>query len=91
MIFVLFRNTAVDTVKQELIFAGDEHGKLVAMRDLIRRGLSPPVLVFVQAKERAEQLHREMICDGVNVDVIHSDRTQQQVKIFRPLIDDLHC
>lgn len=49
------------------------------MRDLISQGLHPPVLVFVQSKERAQELFRELVYDEINVEVIHSDRTQFQV------------
>jgi ATP-dependent RNA helicase DDX52/ROK1 len=38
----------------------------------------PPVLMFVQSKERAQQLFHELIYEGINVDVIHSNRTQAQ-------------
>lgn len=66
---------------------GSESGKLLAFRDLVRNGLHPPVLVFVQSKDRAQQLFNELIYDGINVDVIHADRTQLQrdksVKAFR--------
>ncbi|CAG9855863.1 unnamed protein product [Phyllotreta striolata] len=81
------RNAATELVKQELLFVGNEHGKLLAFRDLVKKGLSPPVLVFVQSKERAQQLFNELIYDGINVDAIHSDRTQLQrdntVRCFR--------
>jgi ATP-dependent RNA helicase DDX52/ROK1 len=80
-------NAAVDSVEQELLFVGSESGKLLAMRDLVRKGLQPPVLVFVQSKDRAQQLFNELIYDGLNVDVIHADRSQQErdniVKHFR--------
>ncbi|KAJ8267191.1 hypothetical protein GJAV_G00139570 [Gymnothorax javanicus] len=72
------RNTAVDTVEQELLFVGTENGKLLAMRDLIKKGFLPPVLVFVQSIERARELFHELVYEGINVDVIHADRTQQQ-------------
>ncbi|KRT80864.1 helicase, partial [Oryctes borbonicus] len=72
------RNAVTDTVDQELKFVGNEDGKLLAFRDLIRNGVNPPVLVFVQSKERAQQLFTELIYDGINVDAIHSDRTQLQ-------------
>lgn len=36
-IFHLLRNTAVDTVEQELLFVGTENGKLLAMRDIIKK------------------------------------------------------
>ncbi|XP_018586087.1 putative ATP-dependent RNA helicase DDX52 [Scleropages formosus] len=72
------RNSAADTVEQELLFVGTENGKLLAMRDLIKKGFMPPVLVFVQSIERARELFHELVYEGINVDVIHADRTQQQ-------------
>ena len=42
------------------------------------QGFSPPLLVFVQSKERAKELFHELIYDGLNVEVIHADRTQAQ-------------
>lgn len=44
------------------------------------QGISPPVLIFLQSKERARELFNELLYDGINVDVIHADRTQLQVK-----------
>ncbi|XP_067864399.1 probable ATP-dependent RNA helicase DDX52 isoform X2 [Heptranchias perlo] len=72
------RNSAVETVEQELLFVGTESGKLLAMRDLVKKGFSPPVLVFVQSIERAKELFHELIYEGINVEVIHAERTQQQ-------------
>ena len=43
------------------------------------QGVQPPLLVFVQSKERAQELFSELIYDGMNVDVIHSERPQVQV------------
>ncbi|KAI9590402.1 DExD-box helicase 52 [Glossina fuscipes fuscipes] len=81
------QNAATENVKQELLFVGSESGKLLAVRDLVRSGLKPPVLIFVQSKERAKQLFEELLYDGINVDIIHADRTQQQrdncVRAFR--------
>ena len=34
--------------------------------------------MFVQSKERAKELFHELIYDGLNVEVIHADRTQAQ-------------
>ena len=43
--------------------------------------------MFVQSKERAKELFHELIYDGLNVEVIHADRTQAQrdniIKSFR--------
>lgn len=81
------RNSAANDVEQELMFVGQESGKLLAIRQIIQKGFQPPVLVFVQSKERAKELFNELIYDGLNIDVIHSDRTQAQrentVKAFR--------
>lgn len=76
------RNAATDLVDQELLFVGNEGGKLVAFRNLVHKGLHPPVLIFVQSKDRAQQLFQELIYDGINVDVIHADRTQLQVRLY---------
>lgn len=43
------------------------------------QGYEPPVLVFVQTKERAKELFRELIYDNITVDAIHAERTQKQV------------
>ncbi|XP_067279403.1 probable ATP-dependent RNA helicase DDX52 isoform X2 [Pseudorasbora parva] len=72
------RNSAADTVEQQLLFVGAENGKLLAMRNLIKQGFLPPVLVFVQSIDRARELFHELVYEGINVDVIHADRTQQQ-------------
>ncbi|XP_013145795.1 PREDICTED: probable ATP-dependent RNA helicase DDX52 [Papilio polytes] len=81
------RNAASQLVSQRLLYCGSERGKLLAFRQLVQAGLKPPVLVFVQSKERARQLFAELLYDGVNVDVIHADRTQAQrdnvVRSFR--------
>ncbi|XP_058948166.2 probable ATP-dependent RNA helicase DDX52 [Pocillopora verrucosa] len=81
------RNSATQTVEQELLFVGQEAGKLLAVRDIVQKGFQPPMLIFVQSKDRAKELFHELIYDGINVDVIHSDRTQAQrdnvVKCFR--------
>ncbi|NP_001037780.2 probable ATP-dependent RNA helicase DDX52 [Danio rerio] len=72
------RNSAAETVEQQLLFVGSENGKILAMRNLIKQGFLPPVLVFVQSIDRARELYHELVYEGINVDVIHADRTQQQ-------------
>lgn len=89
-----FRNAATDLVDQELLFVGNEQGKLIAFRDIVRKGINPPVLVFVQSKERAQQLFNELIYDGIRVDAIHADRTQLQVSLsyfFQNLFINIFC
>ena len=41
-------------------------------------GLRPPVIIFVQSKERANQLFHELIYDNISVGIITSDKTAQQ-------------
>lgn len=80
-------NSAISSVDQKLVFTGTESGKLMAFRNFIKTGVYPPVLVFVQSKDRAQQLFTELIYEGLNIDVIHSDRSQKErdlvVKKFR--------
>lgn len=41
----IHRNSAAETVEQELLFVGAENGKLLAMRDLIKKvGENPDVV-----------------------------------------------
>jgi len=80
-------NSATETVEQSLTYCGTEAGKIEAWRSLVQGGLTPPTLVFVQTKERAQELFKELLYDGVHVDVIHSDRSEQQrentIRAFR--------
>ena len=54
------RNSAASTVRQRLHFVGREAGKLLALRQLIREGLTPPVLVFVASKVCAPMIRRRI-------------------------------
>lgn len=68
---------AARLVKQQFLFAGGkgEQGKVTAVRGMLREGLAAPILLFVQSKERATDLFRELIYDGIDVDAIHADRS----------------
>ena len=55
---------------------------IVVNFDVFTQGFKPPMLIFVQSRERAKELFHELIYDGINVDVIHSDRTQAQVRFL---------
>ena len=71
-------NAGANTIEQRLTFVGKEEGKLLAFRQLIQAGLKPPVLVFLQSKERAKELYNELVFDGINVDIVHADRSAEQ-------------
>merc|ERR1712087_127800 len=51
---------------------------MVALRQMVKEGIKPPVLIFVQSKERAMELFHQLVYDNLHVDVIHSDRSQAQ-------------
>ncbi|KAM1307119.1 hypothetical protein ACFX15_009125 [Malus domestica] len=72
------KNTASETIKQKLVFAGSEEGKLLALRQSFKESLNPPVLIFVQSKERAKELYGELLFENIRVGAIHSDMSQAQ-------------
>ncbi|KAJ3026591.1 UNVERIFIED_CONTAM: RNA-dependent ATPase rok1 [Siphonaria sp. JEL0065] len=81
-------NSATASITQNLTYVGDENGKLIEMRQMIQSGrMKPPALIFVQSIDRAKELFQELVYDGINVDVIHSERTKAQrdavIKSFR--------
>lgn len=61
------------------MYVGQEQGKLLAIRQMVQEGsLKPPTLIFVESITRAKELFHELVYDGINVDVIHAERTQAQ-------------
>lgn len=60
------------------MFVGKEEGKLFTLRQLFKEGVPPPVLVFVQSKERARDLYKELEYDGLRVDYLSADRSSGQ-------------
>ena len=71
-------NAGATTIEQKFVFVGREEGKLLAIRQLVQAGLKPPVLLFLQSKERAKQLFKELVYDGINVDIMHAERSETQ-------------
>jgi ATP-dependent RNA helicase DDX52/ROK1 len=63
-------------ISQSLQFVGKEEGKLLAIRQIISRGITPPVIIFLQSKERAQALYMELMYDNIHVDVIHAGKSQ---------------
>ncbi|KAK4772969.1 hypothetical protein SAY87_027988 [Trapa incisa] len=72
------KNTASELVKQKLVFAGSEEGKILALRRSFAERLNPPVLIFVQNKGRAKELYEELVFTNIRAGVIHSDLSQTQ-------------
>ncbi|KAJ2461163.1 RNA-dependent ATPase rok1, partial [Coemansia sp. RSA 2424] len=77
-IIVGSKNAATETIEQKLVYVGQEEGKLLEMRRMILAGFKPPCLIFVQSIDRAKELFHELVFESINVDVIHSERTQTQ-------------
>ncbi|KAF1742918.1 hypothetical protein MXB_748, partial [Myxobolus squamalis] len=69
------KNSPPESISQELMFVGQESGKIMAIRNM---SLDPPVLVFVNTIDKARELFMELIYDGINVEVMHSDKTETQ-------------
>ena len=68
-------------MSQSLLFVGREEGKLLAVRQLVATGgLTPPVLVFCQSKERAVQLTKALQLDGIRADACHADKSPEEVR-----------
>ncbi|KAJ3683852.1 hypothetical protein LUZ60_014079 [Juncus effusus] len=72
------KNSACQLIEQKLVFTGTEKGKLIALRQSFAQSLNPPVLIFVQSKERAKELFKELAFDDIKADVIHADLSQQE-------------
>ena len=87
-ITVGIKNSTVQTVTQELKFCSNESGKILALKQMIQSGeLTPPVLMFVQSKDRAIQLQAEIKTMAIHSAYIHSGLDDKErdivVKNFR--------
>ncbi|KAI6203090.1 hypothetical protein M3Y94_00516400 [Aphelenchoides besseyi] len=73
------RNSSNSNVTQELMYTGDESGKLIALSNLINTQFEPPALVFVQSKERAGSLFVELQdrCPNVPIRLMSSELTAE--------------
>uniref|UniRef100_A0A8R1TNQ4 ATP-dependent RNA helicase n=1 Tax=Onchocerca volvulus TaxID=6282 RepID=A0A8R1TNQ4_ONCVO len=80
MVCIGTRNSAVNSVKQELIFAGSEHGKIIGLKALFQNNFEPPALIFVQSKLRARQLVSiiESFQPPIPVKMISSEKTETE-------------
>ncbi|KAL7574927.1 hypothetical protein ACA910_010754 [Epithemia clementina (nom. ined.)] len=64
-------------IEQTLSFVSNEHGKLLAIRQLVANGqIRPPMIIFLQSQERAQALFEELLYDNIHVDVIHAGRSK---------------
>lgn len=78
-IIIGHKEAANINIGQQLVFCGNEEGKLIAIRQLVQEGqFKPPVIIFLESITRAKALFHELLYDKLNVDVIHAERTQVQ-------------
>jgi len=80
--------SACSNITQKLVFTGNEEGKIISFKQLVMNNeLKPPALVFVNSKERANQLCAELLMRGILADSIHADRSKAErdrtVQAFR--------
>lgn len=72
------KNKTASNVEQELIHVGNEAGKALSLREIMRSGIQVPVLIFVETKDKAKFLANEFKYDEINIDFIHSERDQKE-------------
>lgn len=72
------KNRTNYNVEQELVYVGNEAGKVLSLRETIHSGIDVPVLIFVETKEKAKDLANEFMYDDLNIDFIHSERDQKE-------------
>ena len=81
------KNAGASLIEQKLLFVGREEGKLLEMRQMAAKGFRPPVLVFVQSKERAKQLSEALQVEGLLAGSMHADMSSEEreaaVRAFR--------
>lgn len=77
-IIVRGRTSASKDVEQRLLFCTNELGKIIAMRNFLREGIKPPILIFVQSIERTKELYEEIRCAGLHVALINSKMTSEE-------------
>ena len=57
------RNATAQTVTQKIVYVGREDAKLMTLRQSLKEGFTPPMLIFVQSKQRAKELFHELMYD----------------------------
>ena len=75
-VFIGRMNNANTNISQSLQFVGTEESKMYSLRILIQKGFTPPMLIFVQTKDRAKQVFDELKLFATHVGCIHSELSQ---------------
>lgn len=81
-IYTGYPNAATDTIDQELLFVGQEQGKIMAMRQLLRGGIQPPILVFMKTIDRVDELFSDLSSLRIPMEAIHSGKSEAERAII---------
>eukprot|EP01012_Entosiphon_sulcatum_P035120 TRINITY_DN4459_c0_g1_i1.p1 TRINITY_DN4459_c0_g1~~TRINITY_DN4459_c0_g1_i1.p1 ORF type:complete len:536 (+),score=114.98 TRINITY_DN4459_c0_g1_i1:47-1654(+) len=65
-------------VKQELVYCGTEQGKVATVISLFREAIMPPVLLFMDSRERTKEMQQELGGLSLTVSVLHAQMTDAQ-------------
>lgn len=77
-IIVRGRQSANSRVAQRLVYCSNELGKVLAIRNLIREGIRPPVLIFVQSIERTKELYDEIRTGGLHIALMNAKMSVEE-------------
>ena len=88
------RNSANESISQKLVFCGKESGKILAVKQMVQKGVQTPLIIFTQSKDRCIQVAKELTGGALGeVGLIHSDMSDKKrksiVDLFR--IGKLNC
>jgi ATP-dependent RNA helicase DDX52/ROK1 len=50
------KNASVKTIEQKIKFVGNKDGKILALREIVKGGIKPPVLVFTEVSTNSLHL-----------------------------------
>ena len=75
------RNSANESISQKLVFCGKESGKILAIRQMVQKGVRTPLIIFAQSKDRCVQVAKELAGGALGqVGLIHSDMSDKKRK-----------
>jgi ATP-dependent RNA helicase DDX52/ROK1 len=71
--------TGASTIDQRLQYCGNEKGKILALKELFRKGINPPVLIFAKNIRQVTRIYKEFQFDDLSIDFIHGKRDEKEV------------
>jgi ATP-dependent RNA helicase DDX52/ROK1 len=75
------------SVNQKFIYCTNEEGKLIGLRNLIKSGFEPPMLIFIEGREKLKSIYKSIKFDVPKTEFLHSKMSKKEreevVKRFR--------